>query len=146
MTVVNEMMWNTEFAIRSYMMLRPRFIKSNPSGALPNQPVALAPTSDFYSGIPKRPSHFMVQTVNKFEKYLAECCKWIAELEQLVQIETSKRSSSSVESLPKVMSNVHDYFIYVASKVTPCCLSKLLLSNAVFMQKSNMNYSSCSYS
>jgi nucleoporin p58/p45 len=102
--------------------LRPRFVKSaggssNPSGALPNQPVALAPTSDFYSGIPKRPSHFMLQTVNKFEKYLGECCKWIAELEQLVQIETSKRSTTSVESLPKVMSNVHDYFIYVASKV-----------------------------
>jgi nucleoporin p58/p45 len=131
MTVVNEMMWNTEFAIRSYMMLRPRFIKSA-SGSSPNQPVALAPTSDFYSGIPKRPSHFMVQTVNKFEKYLDECCKWINELEQLVQIETSKRSSSSVESLPKVMSNVHDYFIYVASKVTPCYL---------FIHKSNMNCS-----
>ena len=68
----------------------------------------------------------MVQTVNKFEKYLDECCKWIAELEQLVQIEYSKRSSS-VEALPKVMSNVHDYFIYVASKVTPCYLCTLLL-------------------
>ncbi|XP_048549813.1 nuclear pore complex protein NUP58 [Triticum urartu] len=122
MTVVNEMMWNTEFAIRSYMMLRPRFLKSatgssnpsGPAGALPNQP---GPTNDFYSGVPKRPSLFMLQTVNKFEKYLDECCKWITELEQLVQIESNKRSSSSVESLPKVMSNVHDYFIYVASKV-----------------------------
>jgi nucleoporin p58/p45 len=25
MTVVNEMMWNTKIAMRSYMMLRPRF-------------------------------------------------------------------------------------------------------------------------
>uniref|UniRef100_A0A8R7RE19 Uncharacterized protein n=1 Tax=Triticum urartu TaxID=4572 RepID=A0A8R7RE19_TRIUA len=57
MTVVNEMMWNTEFAIRSYMMLRPRFLKSatgssnpsGPAGALPNQP---GPTNDFYSGVP----------------------------------------------------------------------------------------------
>uniref|UniRef100_A0A0E0B3S2 Uncharacterized protein n=1 Tax=Oryza glumipatula TaxID=40148 RepID=A0A0E0B3S2_9ORYZ len=129
MTVVNEMMRNTEFAIRSYMMLRPRFIRpgagangggSNPScpaGAQSNQPVALAPTIDFYSGIPKRPSHFMQQTINRFEKYLGECCKWIAELEQLVQMENNKRQSASLESLPKVMSNVHDYFIYVASKV-----------------------------
>ncbi|WVZ65172.1 hypothetical protein U9M48_014581 [Paspalum notatum var. saurae] len=123
MTVVNEMMRNTEFAIRSYMMLRPRFTRpgagvangasSNPSvGAPSNQPVV-----DFYSGFPKRPSTFMQQTVNRFECYLAECCKWIGELEQLVQIENNKRSSDSLESLPKVMSNVHDYFIYVASKV-----------------------------
>lgn len=125
MTVVNEMMWNTEFAIRSYMMLRPRFTKSasgssnpsGPAGALSNQPVALAPTNDFYSGVPKRPSLFMQQTVSRFEKYLGECSKWIGELEQLVQMESNKRSSSSLESLPKVMSNVHDYFIYVASKV-----------------------------
>jgi nucleoporin p58/p45 len=129
MTVVNEMMRNTEFAIRSYMMLRPRFIRpgagangggsnpSGPAGAQSNQPVALAPTIDFYSGIPKRPSHFMQQTINRFEKYLGECCKWIAELEQLVQMENNKRQSASLESLPKVMSNVHDYFIYVASKV-----------------------------
>jgi nucleoporin p58/p45 len=124
MTVVNEMMWNTEFAIRSYLMLRPRFTRpgagvanggsSNPSsGAPPNQPVV-----DFYSGVPKRPSIFMQRTVNRFECYLAECCKWIGELEQLVQMETNKRSSDSLESLPKVMSNVHDYFIFVASKVS----------------------------
>ena len=124
MTVVNEMMWNTEFAIRSYLMLRPRFTRpgagvanggsSNPSsGAPPNQPVV-----DFYSGVPKRPSIFMQCTVNIFECYLAERCKWIGELEQLVQMETNKRSSDSLESLPKVMSNVHDYFIYVASKVS----------------------------
>ncbi|CAN6196156.1 unnamed protein product [Urochloa humidicola] len=123
MTVVNEMMWNTEFAIRSYMMLRPRFVRpgagvanggsSNPSAGVPaNQPVV-----DFYSGVPKRPSVFMQQTVNRFECYLAECCKWIGELEQLVQMENNKRSSDSLESLPKVMSNVHDYFIYVTSKV-----------------------------
>ncbi|XP_015696756.2 nuclear pore complex protein NUP58 [Oryza brachyantha] len=129
MTVVNEMMRNTEFSIRSYMMLRPRFIRpgvgangsgsnpSGPAGAQSNQPVAVAPTIDFYSGIPKRPSLFMQQTINKFEKYLGECCKWIAELEQLVQMENNKRQSASLESLPKVMSNVHDYFIYVASKV-----------------------------
>ncbi|CAL5064078.1 unnamed protein product [Urochloa decumbens] len=123
MTVVNEMMWNTEFAIRSYMMLRPRFVRpgagvanggsSNPSAGAPsNQPVV-----DFYSGVPKRPSLFMQQTVNRFECYLAECCKWISELEQLIQMENNKRSSDSLESLPKVMSNVHDYFIYVTSKV-----------------------------
>jgi nucleoporin p58/p45 len=44
----------------------------------------------------------------------------VDELEQLVRIENNKRSSDSLESLPKVMSNVHDYFIYVASKVIAC--------------------------
>ncbi|KAK3130214.1 hypothetical protein QOZ80_6BG0490500 [Eleusine coracana subsp. coracana] len=128
MTVVNEMMWNTEFAMRSYMMLRPRFTRpgggvanggsSNPSAGTPSsQTVTIAPTIDFYSGVPKRPSVFMQQTVNRFECYLAECCKWIDELEQLVRMENNKRSSDSLESLPKVMSNVHDYFIFVASKV-----------------------------
>ncbi|KAJ1257120.1 hypothetical protein BS78_K208900 [Paspalum vaginatum] len=122
MTVVNEMMWSAEFAIRSYMMLRPRFTRpgagvangsSNPSAGAPSNQAVV----DFYSGVPKRPSTFMQQTVNRFECYLAECCKWISELEQLVQTENNKRSSDSLESLPKVMSNVHDYFIYVASKV-----------------------------
>jgi nucleoporin p58/p45 len=82
--------------------------------------VTIAPTIDFYSGVPRRPSLFIQQTINRFECYLAECCKWIDELEQLVRIENNKRSSDSLESLPKVMSNVHDYFIYVASKVIAC--------------------------
>jgi nucleoporin p58/p45 len=131
MTVVNEMMWNTEFAMRSYMMLKPRFTRPgggaanggslNPSAGTPSsQPVTIAPAIDFYSGVPKRPSLFMQQTVSRFECYLAECCKWIDELEQLVRMENNKRSSDSLESLPKVMSNVHDYFIYVASKVITC--------------------------
>ncbi|KAG8042872.1 hypothetical protein GUJ93_ZPchr0316g2711 [Zizania palustris] len=32
-------------------------------------------------------------------------------------MENNKRQSASLESLPKVMANVHDYFIYVASKM-----------------------------
>jgi hypothetical protein len=57
MTVVNEMMWNTKIAMRSYMMLRPRFTQpgggatnggsSNPSvGTTSSQPVTIAPAID----------------------------------------------------------------------------------------------------
>ncbi|XP_072952566.1 nuclear pore complex protein NUP58 [Typha angustifolia] len=129
-STVNDMMWSTEFAIRSYMMLRPRFVRPNigtttssasPIGTAvasshPSQ-LTVAPTFDFYNGFPKRPSPFMQHTAARFEKYLGECCKWIEELEQLVQMDTNKRSLDSLEALPKVLSNVHDYFVHVASKV-----------------------------
>ena len=153
MTVVNEMMWNTEFAIRSYMMLRPRFSRPgagaanggslNPAGAPSNQSVTVAPTIDFYSGVPKRPSLFMQKTVNRFECYLVECCKWIGELEQLVQMENNKRSSDSLESLPKVMSNVHDYFIFVASKVIACSKSLQKKHSGPFILK--VTFMMCRY-
>jgi nucleoporin p58/p45 len=131
MNFVNEMMWNIEFAMRSYMMLRPRFTRpgggaanggsSNPSaGTASSQLVTIALAIDFYSGVPKRPSLVMQKTINMFECYLAECCKWIDEVEQLVRMENNKRSSDSLESLSKVMSNVHDYLIYAASKVIAC--------------------------
>lgn len=136
MASVNKMMWDTEFAIRSYMMLRPKFhrqnvpvatnvasgsqntgsgIASNPTNQLATGSVA--PVFDFYSGLPKRPSIFMEHTVARFEKYLTECCQWIEEVEQLVMMDTSKMSSSSLEALPQVISNVHDFFIHVAAKV-----------------------------
>ncbi|XP_066386043.1 nuclear pore complex protein NUP58-like isoform X2 [Miscanthus floridulus] len=92
MTVIQEIMWNTEFAIRSYAKLRP-------------------------SSATRRPSPFVQQTVARFEDDLGECCKWILELEQLVQMKDGKTFAESLESLSNVMSNVHDYLIHVASKV-----------------------------
>nr|DAD46858.1 TPA_asm: hypothetical protein HUJ06_016795 [Nelumbo nucifera] len=139
MTVVKTMMRNTEVAVRSFMMLRPRFLHPNvgatsnataPSQApgatmAPNatsQPMStsVVPVFDFYSGIPKRPSQFMQHTVARFEKYLGECCQWIEELEQLLSDSDGNPNgmdSSLVQSLPKVMSNVHDFFVHVAAKV-----------------------------
>nr|GMC92065.1 nuclear pore complex protein NUP58 [Ipomoea batatas]GMD53947.1 nuclear pore complex protein NUP58 [Ipomoea batatas] len=138
MTVVKDMLRNTEVAVRSFMMLRPRFLHQNPpasSSATPSQaPGAIvAPTSsaqattipnfpvfDFYSGIPKKPSPFLQQTVARFEKHLAECRQWVEELEPLILDSDRKSLSSSVsllQSLPQVMSNVHDFFVHVAAKV-----------------------------
>nr|GMD49788.1 nuclear pore complex protein NUP58 [Ipomoea batatas] len=138
MTVVKDMLRNTEVAVRSFMMLRPRFLHQNPpasSSATPSQaPGAIvAPTSsaqattipnfpvfDFYSGIPKKPSPFLQQTVARFEKHLAECRQWVEELEQLILDSDRKSLNSSVsllQSLPQVMSNVHDFFVHVAAKV-----------------------------
>nr|XP_019702673.1 nuclear pore complex protein NUP58 [Elaeis guineensis]XP_019702674.1 nuclear pore complex protein NUP58 [Elaeis guineensis] len=136
MKKVNDMMCHMEFAIHSYMMLRPRFLRPNVPAAAgigsASQTVGAAGTSgqtnqlmtssispifEFYSGIPTRPSKFVHHTAARFEKYMTECCQQIEELEQLVLMDTDKTSSNSLEALPKVMSNIHDYFIHVAAEV-----------------------------
>ncbi|KAF2295143.1 hypothetical protein GH714_031686 [Hevea brasiliensis] len=137
---VKDMLRNTEMAVRSFMMLRPRFLHPNPGSAsnatAPSQssgttvtPVStgqptstfIVPVFDFYSGLPKKPSPFLQQTVVRFEKYLCECRQWIEELEQLLLLDSDRNSSHPgsllLQSLPKVMSNVHDFFVHVASKV-----------------------------
>lgn len=140
MAVIKDMLRNTEFANRSFVMLRPRFVRPNtgaaanatapsqlsgatvaPSGS--TQPVAtsVVPIFDFYSGLPKKPSPFLQQTVARFEKYIGQCRQWIEELEQLLLVDSGRNSlnsnSSLLQSLPKVMSNVHDFFVHVAAKV-----------------------------
>ncbi|XP_017258818.1 nuclear pore complex protein NUP58 isoform X2 [Daucus carota subsp. sativus] len=139
MVVVKDMLRNTEVAVRSFMMLRPRFIHSS-GGATTNatsssqytgaitpsasgQPAGtpMMPVYDFYSGLPKKPSPFLQQTIATFEKYIGESRQWIEELEQLLRLDSEKNSlnssSSLLQSLPKVMSNVHDFFVHVAAKV-----------------------------
>ncbi|KDP31861.1 hypothetical protein JCGZ_12322 [Jatropha curcas] len=140
MVNVKDMLRNTEMAVRSFMILRPRFFHPNAGGASnatsPSQPsgatgtpgsssqptsASIVPVFDFYSGVPKKPSPFLQQTVIRFEKYLGECRQWIEELEQLLLLDSGRNSShpgsSLLQSLPKVMSNVHDFFVHVASKV-----------------------------
>uniref|UniRef100_A0A7N0ZT47 Nucleoporin p58/p45 n=1 Tax=Kalanchoe fedtschenkoi TaxID=63787 RepID=A0A7N0ZT47_KALFE len=132
MTSVKDLLRNTEIAVRSFMMLRPRFIHSNP-GAITSTTAAPGTTSnssqpvntsmmavyDFYNGVPKKPSPFLQHTVSRFEKYLGECRQWIEEIEQLVLLNSDRNqdSHSLLQSLPKVMSNVHDFFVHVAAKV-----------------------------
>lgn len=137
-SAVKDMLRNTEVAVRSFMILRPRF--HYPSGgassatapsqtpgattpSLNSQPPAtsMVPVFDFYSGLPKKPSPFLQQTILRFEKYIGECHQWIQELEQLLLLESEKNASSNgsslLQSLPKVMTNVHDFFVHVAAKV-----------------------------
>ncbi|RCV40741.1 hypothetical protein SETIT_9G079300v2, partial [Setaria italica] len=126
MTVIKEIMWNTGFAIRSYVKLRPRFVHlsagianhSGSSGAQTDfsQLLTTAPSFHCYSSATRRPSPFVQHTIARFEDHLGECCKWILELEQLVQTKNDKTFAESLESLSKVMSNVHDYLIHLASK------------------------------
>jgi nucleoporin p58/p45 len=128
MTVIKEIMCNTDFAIRSYVKLRPRFVRlstgiANHSGSSDaqtdfSQLLTMAPSFHHCSSATRRPSPFVQQTVARFEDHLGECCKWILELEQLVQIKNDKTFAESLESLSKVMSNIHDYLIHVASKVS----------------------------
>lgn len=132
MTIIKEIMWNTEFAICSYVKLRPRFVYlsdesansgfSNHSGSCAqtdsHQLLSMAPRFHCYSSATRRPSHFVQQIVARFEDDIGDCCKWILELEQLVQMKDGKTFAESLESLSNVMSNVHDYLIHVASKVS----------------------------
>ncbi|XP_022740145.1 nuclear pore complex protein NUP58-like isoform X2 [Durio zibethinus] len=140
MATVKDLLRNTEVAVHSFMMLCPRFLHSNTGGAanatapsqapgattIPGssaQPTAasMIQVFDFYHGLPKKPSPFLQHTVARFEKYLGECHQWIEELEQLLLLKCDRNSvnhaSSLLQSLPKVMSNVHDFFVHVAAKV-----------------------------
>jgi nucleoporin p58/p45 len=123
MDAVKEIMSNVEFAIASYVKLRPWFISRGPGIAntgFPNGAGSSGTPPEFsYTGHVRRPSIFMQHMVDRFEKQVEECCKLIGELEQLVHMKNNKTYPAS-ESLPKVLSNIHDYFIYVASKVIPC--------------------------
>ncbi|KAF1873526.1 hypothetical protein Lal_00027564 [Lupinus albus] len=138
MSVGKDMLCNTEVAVRSFMMLRPRFLhhSGGASGATApsqtpgatqgssNQPTAtsIVPVFDFYSGLPRKPSPFLQQTLLRFEKYIGECHQWIEELEQLLLLDSERNASSNgsslLQSLPKVMKNVHDFFVNVAAKNT----------------------------
>lgn len=146
MASVKDMLRNTEVAVRSFMMLRPRFVHPNIGGGsiatAPSQPpgatvppgssgqstaTSIVPVFDFYNGIPQKPSPFLQQTVARFEKYLSQCCQWIEELEQLLLLDSEKNScngASLLQSLPKVMSNVHDFFVHVAAKVKENIIQK----------------------
>ncbi|GAU17415.1 hypothetical protein TSUD_232920, partial [Trifolium subterraneum] len=138
MSAVKDMLRNTEVAVRSFMMLRPRFFHPSagassatapsqtpgataPSSSIQPTSTSIVPVFDFYSGLPKKPSPFLQQTVLRFEKYLCECHQWIQELEQLLLLDSEKNGSSNgsslLQSLPKVMTNVHDFFVHVAAKV-----------------------------
>jgi len=121
MDAVREIISNVKFAMGSYVKMRPWFVSID--GGIANTGLANparssdTPTEFSYNGPVRRPSIFMQHTVYRFEKQVEECCKLIGELEQLVQMNNNKTYPPSLEPLPKVMSNMHDYFIYVASKV-----------------------------
>ncbi|CAL4936135.1 unnamed protein product [Urochloa decumbens] len=126
MTVIKEIMGNTDSAILSYIKLRPKFMHlsagiANRSGSSGTQTdfsqlLTMAPSFHCHTSATRRPSPFVQHTVARFEDHLGECCRWILELQQLVQMKNDKTFAESLESLSKVMSNVHDYLIYVASK------------------------------
>lgn len=139
MATVKEMLRNSEVAVRSFMMLHPRFLRPNtggpsngtapsqaPGATVPqgstSQPTttSIVPVFDFYNGVPRKPSPFLHHTIARFEKYLGECRQWIEEIEQLLlnsERNSTNDGSSLLQSLPKVMSNVHDFFVHVAAKV-----------------------------
>ncbi|KAF8646069.1 hypothetical protein HU200_066033 [Digitaria exilis] len=127
MTVIKEIMWSADFAICSYVKLRPRFVQLSAGAARHSlssdaqtdfsQLLTMSPSFHCYSSSTRRPSSFVQHTVSRFEDNLGECCKWILELEQLVRMKDDKTFAETLESLSKVMSNVHDFLIHVASKV-----------------------------
>ncbi|CAO2830806.1 unnamed protein product [Amaranthus hypochondriacus] len=140
MAVVKEILRKAEIAIRSFMRLQPRFFHQKPATA--SNFTALSQTSgattdpdgagqvvansmvsciNFYSGIPKKPSPFMQQTISRFEKYIVECHQRIEELEQLLLSHSDRHliscMSSVFQSVPNVLTNVHEFSLHVAVKV-----------------------------
>ncbi|KAL6894006.1 hypothetical protein ACP4OV_008104 [Aristida adscensionis] len=119
--VVKEIMRNTDFALLHYVKLKPRFVDGGAGDANSGDPDHSGSSGDHtfhcYTGAPKRPSPFVQHTVARFEERLGECCKWIVELEQLIQLTNDKTFQESLDSLSVVLANVHDYLIHVASKV-----------------------------
>jgi len=80
---------------------------------------------DFNRVVQQRPTTFLQNTVHRFENELMEHCKWIDDHEQLIRMDTwgpSSSSSSSLQVLPNVMRNAHDFMVHVASKVK--CLAR----------------------
>ena len=137
MKTAKEMMKNTEVAVRSFAILRSRFPRMVGSGSTSNvgAPNAVIPATaagaggpatstvpvDFYSGVPIKPSPFLVHTVTRFEHQLQEFRQWLEELERLVFADSDENGKAStqslLQSLPTVIKNIHDFFIYVAAKV-----------------------------
>lgn len=134
-------MWNTEFAIRSFFILRARFLCQNIStmtnlaygSSMTGPGVAssetnqlasgsMAPVFYFYNGYPKRPSLFMGHTVARFEKSITECCQSFEEVGQLAMMDTDRISPSTLESFPQLLRDIHDFSIHVAAKVRWLCL------------------------
>ncbi|KAF7067841.1 hypothetical protein CFC21_073670 [Triticum aestivum] len=127
MADIREIMSHVDFAICAYAEVRRRFVSGGAelaycagSSSAPtdfSRHSTMARTfRNCYASV-YRPSLFMQHIVERFEKQLEECCKSIGELEQLVQTKNDKTHPASLKSLPKVMANVQDYLIYVASKV-----------------------------
>lgn len=158
MHVAKQLIRNAEVAVRSFTMLSHRLsrpsvaaVSSAPtttpapasllfsgglSPAVPAPSQAPSPALDFYSGIPVKPSPFLQQTVARFQHQLTEYRQRIEELERLLLAGSDKDNTTSgsdfsiLQSLPTVMSNVHDFFIHVAAEVTTslCPPSTLILT------------------
>lgn len=140
MDSVKDMLRNTEVAVRSFMILRPRFLHQNAGGTsnptAPSQApgatvppgstsqsaaTSIVPVFDFYNGIPRKPSPFLQQTIARFEKALAQCRQGVEELEQLLlnsDRNSANDGSSLLQSLPNIITNVHSFLVSVAAKVT----------------------------
>ncbi|XWS33678.1 hypothetical protein CRYUN_Cryun22dG0103400 [Craigia yunnanensis] len=106
MGTVKDMLRNTEVAVRSFTMLRPRFLHSNTGGASNATAPSQSPGATTTPGSSAQPTATSM---------------WIEELKQLLLLNSDRNSinhqSSLLQSLPKVMSNVHDFFVHVAAKV-----------------------------
>lgn len=53
-----QLLRNAEVAVRTFLSLRPRFVAAH------------GQMYDFYSGVPQRPSPFLLQTVARYDSFL----------------------------------------------------------------------------
>ncbi|CAK9205273.1 unnamed protein product [Sphagnum jensenii] len=123
-----QLLRHAEVAVRSFLLLRPRFA------------AAQAQLYDFYSGPPAKPSMFLQQTVARFEHQLSEYRQRVEELERLLLASSDKEPNfgsqlSLLQSLPTVMTNVHDFFIHVAAEVESLHQQTGAMTSAYLVEK-----------
>ncbi|KAH7444733.1 hypothetical protein KP509_02G089900 [Ceratopteris richardii] len=143
MKTAKDLMRDAEVAVRSFVALRSRFARAA-GPALPSSSMSTSgtmvpvggsgtpgstqlitptlPVEEFYSGVPIKPSPFLQHTVSRFEHQLQEYRQWVEELERLLFAENDENGKGStrhsvLQSLPLVLTNIHDFFIHVAAKV-----------------------------
>ncbi|KAI5067884.1 hypothetical protein GOP47_0016229 [Adiantum capillus-veneris] len=138
-----DLMRNAEVAVRSFVLLRSRFSRAVGTGLTSSNlstnstfapsvgsgaqgfTQAVSPTLpvlEFYSGVPIKPSAFLLHTASRFEHQLQEYRQWVEELERLLFADNDENAMDSthhsvLQSLPLVLTNIHDFFIHVAAKV-----------------------------
>ncbi|KAG6473119.1 nuclear pore complex protein NUP58-like isoform X1 [Zingiber officinale] len=117
---VKRMLLDAEIVVQSFMLLSQFFFRQNvlTVGHISHENMwSVALISGFNNGVPKKPSTFMVNTVARQEMCLNEIYQCVEHLHQVLMNDTRMTLSDALKALPITISNTHDFFVYIVSKV-----------------------------
>lgn len=120
LTFVKRMLLDAEIVVQSFMILSQFFFHQNvlTVGDISHENMwSAAWISGFNNGVPKKPSTFMVNTVARHEMCLNEIYQCVEHLHQVLMNDTRMTLSDALKALSITISNTHDFFIYIVSKV-----------------------------